>query len=1140
MTALEAEALRSAVGVRDPDRNYNVIIDGHGTGFAPPSAEEWDRMTTEPVVLDESSLPQGVLMSAYDLSASSTFPIVGNQGGQGSCAAWAATYYSYGYQEATDNGWTDAKAGNPSHLMSAAWTYNKVNGGRDGGSWMGTNNYVTRDWGTASMRTMPYQDWDPIGWGGASAFREAPLHRSSAVNYIVSGPGAVNTVKQLIGQGVPVTFALDAGQFGAGLDGDYVISASEYNSNTLNHAQTVVGYDDAITDHGEVGAFRVVNSWGAGWGDGGYYWLTYAAFDKIGALLNLTYTLDIPNYVPTILAVWHFNAAPTRGPFSVGIGPRSSPLAWKTPSFAADGNHPFPTFMTLDISEFRSYYDAGTHDFYLALGSSNPTGTVSSFKIEFYEGGYAPGVATQASAQSPQVPGNTPAEVDNTFLYYAPIPVDQALDVPGLGFSSTSWVTWVPVDHHSVRGGSSMQTGDVGDSMSTDLRAMVEGPTKMWFDWRVSSEMSVDFLKFGIDGAVQASISGEVGWQTLSYVLGPGLHMLEWEYTKSAAMSVGQDTGWLDNLQFDNDPPLTTVSLSGNAGSNGWFRGPITATLTADDGNGIGVDATEYRVDGGNWTDYASPFGISGEGIHTIEYHSIDRGGNTEMVKQTPAMIDTVTPSTSVNISGTMGSSGWYTTPVMISLTPADATSGVDVTVFRLNGSAWQNYNGTFPIAAEGIHTLDYFSQDVAGNAEPTHSLEVKVDTSAPVTIESESGTLGQNNWYTSEVNVSLSSSDSVSDVGFTMYRVNQGPWKLYEGGIALLADGVHSVEFYSQDLSGNQEALQRADVKIDRTPPELVPGQAGGAIYANSSVIVSWSGSDATSGMDRFETSLDGASFLNHGPNASSLALSALSDGSHRITIRAVDVAGLLTERSLDFVVDTRPPVSSAAAVGTRGHHGWLVSEAHVTLTATDETTGVDAIRYRVDDGSWSVYDGAFDISQDGKHTVEYHAADVAGNQESVKTVTVLIDRVAPDLDILYPIGNLTVSDVNASWFAADYESGLDRCEVSIDGGEFVPMGSTMNVTEHLADGTHVLVVRAYDLAGNSAEKQFSFSVDTRTGGVNQGANAGLPWIACLAIAGLTVSLVTLFAFMAARRRERDGKPARRLPPPPALPPRP
>ncbi len=41
------------------------------------------------------------------------------------------------------------------------------------------------------------------------------------------------------------------------------------------HAMLVVGYDD------ERRAFRVLNSWGPDWGDGGFFWLTYDYFDRL-------------------------------------------------------------------------------------------------------------------------------------------------------------------------------------------------------------------------------------------------------------------------------------------------------------------------------------------------------------------------------------------------------------------------------------------------------------------------------------------------------------------------------------------------------------------------------------------------------------------------------------------------------------------------------------------------------------------------------------------------------------------------------------------------------------------------------------------------------------------------------------------
>ena len=55
------------------------------------------------------------------------------------------------------------------------------------------------------------------------------------------------------------------------------------------HAVTIVGYDD----HRFGGAFKIVNSWGTGWGDEGYFWLPYGYF---GRVVNEAYVLqDSPN-----------------------------------------------------------------------------------------------------------------------------------------------------------------------------------------------------------------------------------------------------------------------------------------------------------------------------------------------------------------------------------------------------------------------------------------------------------------------------------------------------------------------------------------------------------------------------------------------------------------------------------------------------------------------------------------------------------------------------------------------------------------------------------------------------------------------------------------------------------------------------
>jgi C1A family cysteine protease len=41
------------------------------------------------------------------------------------------------------------------------------------------------------------------------------------------------------------------------------------------HAIVAAGYDDDLTVGGDKGALLIRNSWGTGWGDGGYGWMSY-------------------------------------------------------------------------------------------------------------------------------------------------------------------------------------------------------------------------------------------------------------------------------------------------------------------------------------------------------------------------------------------------------------------------------------------------------------------------------------------------------------------------------------------------------------------------------------------------------------------------------------------------------------------------------------------------------------------------------------------------------------------------------------------------------------------------------------------------------------------------------------------------
>lgn len=84
-------------------------------------------------------------------------------------------------------------------------------------------------------------------------------------------------VKKSLSDGRPVIIAVISPPSLQNVRKEAVWLPSEtINSYTSAHALCVVGYDD--NKHG--GAFEVQNSWGTGWGNGGYAWIPYTVFNQ--------------------------------------------------------------------------------------------------------------------------------------------------------------------------------------------------------------------------------------------------------------------------------------------------------------------------------------------------------------------------------------------------------------------------------------------------------------------------------------------------------------------------------------------------------------------------------------------------------------------------------------------------------------------------------------------------------------------------------------------------------------------------------------------------------------------------------------------------------------------------------------------
>jgi hypothetical protein len=198
---------------------------------------------------------------------------------------------------------------------------------------------------------------------------------------------------------------------------------------------------------------------------------------------------------------------------------------------------------------------------------------------------------------------------------------------------------------------------------------------------------------------------------------------------------------------------------------------------------------------------------------------------------------------------------------------------------------------------------VEYYATDVAGNVEAAKSSVVRISGSSfgpPVTVLQVTGTAGTNGWYVSAVNVTLTATSPSGTSIFTMFSVDGSGWTQYAQAI-MLSEGRHTLDYQTWDAAGFVEPKSSTSIDVDVTPPTVAGSPSG--VQTTSDVTISWTGSDAASGIARYEVSIDG------GPAQSVGMTTRLtrhwSDGDHTVRVTAYDAAGNQDATVISFQVN-------------------------------------------------------------------------------------------------------------------------------------------------------------------------------------------------------------------------------------------
>ncbi|MFO8234182.1 MAG: BspA family leucine-rich repeat surface protein [Bacteroidales bacterium] len=486
----EFKKFKQKVGVYQEGKNYNEIINGHGTGLRPPTEEEWEEMKDKPFLIEEykgKDKEEKDIPDSFDNSDFKWFPPVGDQGSEGSCVSWACGYYTKTFQEAhehdwdlSDCDWTGGSAGQPDEayhdkIFSPDFIYHLVNGGEDNGSFYSDNMNLLENIGCGTWDKMPYDTAVCTSWPSQAAWREAPLYRSKTgyQSMNVRTDDGLQNLKQLIADTNLAVISIESGQY-SDLTHNDLWTVENYTNPSTTHANTIVGYDDnygPYTENGETryGAFKVVNSWGKEWRDDGFFYISYECMkNRIG---HIYFYENLLNYSPEILAVFNIqHNISEECEIGFGIGDTSSPEEIKTMQKNYEkkwGSIPFPTDnMALDITELGSNTDDGFIKFFTEVidKGTTTTGQIDFFSIEIYED-YSSG-----NPKSVYISDDTIVNTVNNSPVYARIEDSEPPTAPSNLSSynitdSSAYLSWnessdnVVVDHYIVfQDGSSIGT----------------------------------------------------------------------------------------------------------------------------------------------------------------------------------------------------------------------------------------------------------------------------------------------------------------------------------------------------------------------------------------------------------------------------------------------------------------------------------------------------------------------------------------------------------------------------------------------------------------------------------------------------------------------------------------------------------
>jgi hypothetical protein len=610
---------------------------------------------------------------------------------------------------------------------------------------------------------------------------------------------------------------------------------------------------------------------------------------------------------------------------------------------------------------------------------------------------------------------------------------------------------------HSITVWAEDGAGHRGVSISTSFTVDTEGSSVNWTQVPppelTSSTTSLGFSQVDPSAETWCSVDGAAASVCSSPLtltgLADGPHAVS-VHTVDAAGNVGAAV----QTTFTVDTTAPSVAITSAPGPT--ITGTSAAVgFTVDDPN-----ATAYcALDGQPAAPCSNPVIFTGlaQGAHTVAIHAVDTFGNVGPAVSAGFSVDSVAPTvTSISVPSAPVASRSVSIPFSVDDPGATAFCSFD---------AGPASSCTSPVRSadlpDGLHTLSIYAVDAAGNRGATAQADFTISATAPtVTLIAPPRLVA---------NSSVSVAFSVDDPQATAWcALDQASPAVCTSPVNFsnLSDGNHTVDIFAVSQGGAAGATARASFTVDTQAPVVSISSAPSARTTSAQARLAYTVDDPSASV---LCSVDG------GPAAacaSPLDLGNLAEGSHTVTLQAIDPsgnAGPITRAS--FTVDNTAPAVTLTATPPANSAN---RRASVSFTTDDPSAStwcrLDANPAQSCSGGIATFSGV----SSGSHTISVYAVDAAGNRGASASTSFTVTTGGPTLRTTPP-ANTSSKIVTFTWQPV---LGL-RYQYSYDGVSWWPTTTLTSTSSVLKSGTYTFHLRGIDAQGTTtSETTYTFKV--------------------------------------------------------------